>query len=217
MPAQGPPRGNMRGTMMDFPLVLPVLLERAGKLFKNVEILSRGRKGLSIARRIATFHRRACQAGSRHDQTGTATRRPRCIADVESTGSPGGIFWNPCAGGIVHTLNPRLHPHEIAAIANHAEDRFLIVDDRFLPLARANPEGRALRTVIVVRYGPAGLPEGYLNYERAAQSGHRGVPRTQNWTKTKVRPCVSPLAQPEIRKVWFTRIARWCCTRLECA
>jgi len=29
----------MRGTMMDFPLTLMTLLERAGKLFSDVEIL----------------------------------------------------------------------------------------------------------------------------------------------------------------------------------
>jgi len=30
----------MRGTMMDFPLVLPVLLERARKLFPDIELVS---------------------------------------------------------------------------------------------------------------------------------------------------------------------------------
>ena len=33
--------GQMRGTMMDFPLTLPTLLERADKLFARVEIVSR--------------------------------------------------------------------------------------------------------------------------------------------------------------------------------
>ena len=31
----------MRGTMMDFPLTLPVILERSSKLFQRVEIVSR--------------------------------------------------------------------------------------------------------------------------------------------------------------------------------
>ena len=35
---------------------------------------------------------------------------------------------------MLHTLNLRLHPHEIALIANHARDRFLLVDDVLLPL-----------------------------------------------------------------------------------
>jgi len=44
------------------------------------------------------------------------------------------FFGVPCAGGILHTLNLRLHPQEIAAIARHAEDRFLIIDDVLLPV-----------------------------------------------------------------------------------
>ena len=31
----------MRGTMMDFPLTLPTILERSGKIFPRVEIVSR--------------------------------------------------------------------------------------------------------------------------------------------------------------------------------
>ena len=44
------------------------------------------------------------------------------------------FFGVPCAGGILHTLNLRLHPHEIASIAKHAEDRFLLIDDVLLPV-----------------------------------------------------------------------------------
>ena len=43
-------------------------------------------------------------------------------------------FGIPAAGGVMHTLNLRLHPDELAYIANHARDRFLIVDDVLLPV-----------------------------------------------------------------------------------
>ena len=43
-------------------------------------------------------------------------------------------FGIPIAGGVLHPLNLRLAPSEIAYIANHAQDRFLIVDDVLLPL-----------------------------------------------------------------------------------
>ena len=35
----------------------------------------------------------------------------------------------PAMGAVLHTLNLRLHPDEITFIAQHAGDRFLIVDD----------------------------------------------------------------------------------------
>ena len=34
-------------------------------------------------------------------------------------------------GGILHTINPRLFPDQLAYIANHAEDRVLIYDKAF--------------------------------------------------------------------------------------
>ena len=41
------------------------------------------------------------------------------------------------SGRVLHTLNPRLHPEQIAWIANHAEDQVLCFDMNFLPLVQA--------------------------------------------------------------------------------
>jgi 3-(methylthio)propionyl---CoA ligase len=41
------------------------------------------------------------------------------------------------SGRVLHTINPRLHPEQIAWIANHAEDRVLCFDMSFLPLVQA--------------------------------------------------------------------------------
>jgi 3-(methylthio)propionyl---CoA ligase len=40
-------------------------------------------------------------------------------------------------GRVLHTINPRLHPDQIAWIANHAEDQILCFDMSFLPLVQA--------------------------------------------------------------------------------
>ena len=40
-------------------------------------------------------------------------------------------------GRVLHTINPRLHPDQIAWIANHAEDQVLCFDLSFLPLVQA--------------------------------------------------------------------------------
>src|SRR6266436_2725585 len=54
----------MRGTMMDFPLTLPTLLERADKLFSRVEILS-SRPDRSLNRTCyGNFYRRARRLAS---------------------------------------------------------------------------------------------------------------------------------------------------------
>jgi acyl-CoA synthetase (AMP-forming)/AMP-acid ligase II len=41
------------------------------------------------------------------------------------------------SGRVLHTINPRLHPDQIAWIANHAEDQVLCFDATFLPLVQA--------------------------------------------------------------------------------
>ena len=40
-------------------------------------------------------------------------------------------------GRVLHTLNPRLHPDQIAWIANHARDQVLFFDMTFLPIVKA--------------------------------------------------------------------------------
>jgi 3-(methylthio)propionyl---CoA ligase len=41
------------------------------------------------------------------------------------------------SGRVLHTMNPRLHPDQIAWIANHAQDQVLCFDMSFLPLVQA--------------------------------------------------------------------------------
>src|SRR3954468_7673099 len=122
----------MLGTMMDYPLTLTSLLERAGKLFPKVGIVSRLPEGGTHRYTYADFHARALAlcAGLRR----AGLQRGERVAT---------LMWNrsqhlecyfgiPAAGGVVHTLNLRLHPDELAFIANHAGDRFLIVDEPLL-------------------------------------------------------------------------------------
>ena len=71
-------------------------------------------------------------------------------------------FGVPVSGGVLHTLNLRLHPDEITFIVNHAEDRFLIVDDVLLPVYEKFRDRVKFERVIVVPFGggydPGGLP-----------------------------------------------------------
>src|SRR2546429_902438 len=65
----------------------------------------------------------------------------------------------------IYPLNLRLHPHEIAAIAKHAGDRFLLVDDVLYPIYEQFREDASFERVIVVPYGFNTVAEGFLNYE----------------------------------------------------
>src|SRR5919199_1472139 len=118
----------VESTMMDFPLTLAHVLDRAGRLFGNSEIVSRMPDKSLHRYTYRDFHRRAVALAGALQRLGL--RKGDRIAT---------LMWNhhvhletyfavPCAGAVVHTLNLRLHPDDIAYIANHARDRFLIVD-----------------------------------------------------------------------------------------
>jgi fatty-acyl-CoA synthase len=156
----------MRGTMMDFPLTLPTILERAGKIFPRVEIVSR-RPDKSIVRTCyGEFYRRARRLASALTALGMKPGDRVASMMWNHSGHLEAFFGVPCAGGILHTLNLRLHPDEIATIANHARDRFLIIDDVLLPVYEKFRDAAPFEKVIVVPYGCGSVPDGFLNYEK---------------------------------------------------
>jgi fatty-acyl-CoA synthase len=160
----------MQGTMMQFPLTLASLLERAGKLFPTVEIVS-SRPDNSIHRYIyRDMYRRAralaaaLQALGLHRGDRVATLMWNHYVHLEA------YFGVPCVGGVLHTLNLRLHPDELAHIINNAEDRWLIVDDVLLPLYEKVRDKVRLQRVFVVPFSGHDVPPRYENYESLLNS-----------------------------------------------
>src|SRR5207248_5164587 len=127
-------RRPMKGTMMQFPLTLVSLLERAGKLFSKVEIVSQRPDHSTHRYTYGDLYRRARSLAAILQDSGlqpgdrVATLMWNHYAHLEA------YFGAPVVGGVLHTLNLRLHPDELAYIANDAEDRFLIMDDVLLSL-----------------------------------------------------------------------------------
>jgi len=152
--------------MMDFPLTLPALLERAGKLFANVEIVSRRPDRSVVRTNYGTFYKRARRLADALTKLGL--KRGDRVASMmwNHSGHLEAFFGVPSAGGILHPLNLRLHPHEIAGIAQHARDRFLLVDDVLLPVLRNFLPEAPFEKVIVAPYGCGeAVPDDCLNLE----------------------------------------------------
>src|SRR6202158_2139913 len=150
----------MRGLMMDFQLTVPALLERAGNIFGNVEIVTR-RPDRRLARSTwGDLYRRSRRLANA--LTGLGLRRGGPLATLlwNHTAHMEAYFGVPIAGGVLHTLNLRLHPDEIAFIANHAGDRFLIVDDVLLPVYEKFRDRVKFERVIVVPFGGGARPGG---------------------------------------------------------
>src|SRR6266852_7157055 len=124
----------IRSTMQRVPLSLNQLLERAGKLYPNSQIVSRLPNKSLRRDSFADFYARSRRLAAALLALGlnkgdrVATLSWNHYAHLEC------YFGIPAAGGVMHTLNLRLSPADIGAIAADAGDRFLIVDDILLPL-----------------------------------------------------------------------------------
>ena len=140
----------MKGQMMDYQLTLPSILKRAETYFGGKEIVTR------LPDR--SFHRYT---------HADACRRSRALAvALEGLGMERGdrvatLCWNhhqhheaylgiPCGGFVLHTLNLRLHPSDLAYIATHAGDRAVIVDRSLKPLLDQFVGETKIEHVIVV-------------------------------------------------------------------
>ena len=126
----------MRSTMMTVPLSINGFLDRAGTLFKDIELLSRLPDKSLKRQTYGQWYRRTRALASALQRLGlkkgdrVATLAWNHHAHLEA------YFGIPAAGGVMHTLNLRLAPEEIGWIAADAQDRILIVDDILLPLYR---------------------------------------------------------------------------------
>ena len=156
----------MRSTMMDVPLSLNHLLDRAGELFERNEIVSRLPDKTLRRHSYGEYHRRtrklaaALQALGLKKGDRVATLCWNHHAHLEC------YFGIPAAGGVMHTLNLRLSPDEIGWIAHDAKDRFLVVDDVLLPLYRQFADKHAFDRVIVFPFSGAKVDPGFLDYEQ---------------------------------------------------
>ena len=142
------------------------MLFRSGKLFARTEIVSH-RQGHSIHRyTYGDFYRRARRLAAVLQESGLQP------GDRVAT-----LMWNhhmhleayfgiPAAGGVLHALDPRMHPGDLLYIMTHAADRFLIVDDVLLPVFEQIRDRVNLERVIVTRFSGEPLPDCLDDYEK---------------------------------------------------
>ena len=155
----------IRSTMMPVHLSLNHLLDRAGHLFSGNEIVSRLPDKSLRRHSYGAFYARTRKLGQALLDLGlqpgdrVATLSWNHHAHLEC------YFGIPAAGGVMHTLNLRLAPYEIAWIANDAKDRFLVVDDVLLPLLAQFQGQCGFEKIIVFPFSGAAVAAPFLDYE----------------------------------------------------
>lgn len=118
--------------MMDTPLTLTQMLERAERYFPKKEIISRTSSGI--------FRYTYKDMGNRTRALASALKK----LGVKKGDRVGTFAWNhhrhleayfaiPSIGAVLHTINIRLPGEHLAYVINHAEDKILFVDAELLP------------------------------------------------------------------------------------
>ncbi len=127
----------LMGQMMQMPLLISSLITHAEHHAADTEIVSRRVEGDLHRYTWSAVAARSRQVAGALDRLGLG------FSDRVAT-----LAWNGYrhlelyfgitgSGRVVHTINPRLAPDQIAWIANHAEDQVLFFDMTFLPIVKA--------------------------------------------------------------------------------
>ncbi|WP_229518807.1 3-(methylthio)propionyl-CoA ligase [Massilia rhizosphaerae] len=127
----------LMGGMMDQPLLISSILRFAARHYGGSEIVSRRVEG-----DVHRYTVRDCAARARRLANVLGAQG---VAMGERVGT---LAWNGYrhlelyyavsgSGAVLHTINPRLHPDQIAYIVDHAQDQLLFFDLTFLPLVEA--------------------------------------------------------------------------------
>ncbi|HEX8061504.1 MAG TPA: AMP-binding protein, partial [Cyclobacteriaceae bacterium] len=165
----------MRGLMMDFQLTLPTILRRAETLFGDREVVSHMPD--------RTIHRYTYRDFVRRSKKLSVALRALGVREGDRVAT---LCWNhhqhleayfaiPCMGAVVHTLNLRLSPEDLAYIVNHAEDKVVIVDQVLLPLFEKFKSSVNISKVVVIQQSEDPVPEEYSDYEEVLEDGDEGL------------------------------------------
>ena len=127
----------MLGQMQQQPLLISSLINFAERHHGDGEVVSRRVEGDIHKYTWADVARRSRQVANALD--GMKLAMGERVATLAWNGYRHLelYFGVSGSGRVLHTINPRLHPDQIAWIANHAEDQVLCFDMTFLPLIQA--------------------------------------------------------------------------------
>jgi fatty-acyl-CoA synthase len=127
--------GMTLSTMQDLPLSITQIFQHGRTVHGDAEILTYD--GPDLPLRSASF----AEVGDRVDKLAAALQR----LGVGEGDRVATFMWNnqrhmeaylaiPCMGAVLHTLNIRLFPEQLAYVINHAEDKVIIIDVSLVPL-----------------------------------------------------------------------------------
>jgi fatty-acyl-CoA synthase len=141
----------MQGLMMDQPLLISGLIRHAARHHADGEIVSKNVDGSLHRYGYAAAHARTQRLANALQRLGVQPGER--VATLAWNGFRHFEIYYAVAGSgaVIHTINPRLFPDQIAYIANHAEDKLLFYDTTFAPLIeKLRPQLKSVRQFIAL-------------------------------------------------------------------
>ena len=146
------------GKMQDWRLTVNKVIEHAKINYPRQRVITRTVEGPIVEKTYSEIYDRSKQVSNA--LKGDGIKKEDRVAT---------LAWNGCRhmetwfgamgiGAVLHTINPRLHPDQIAWIANDAEDKVLFVDLTFLPLIEAVKDKFETVERFVIYCDPENMP-----------------------------------------------------------
>jgi fatty-acyl-CoA synthase len=181
---------RMRSTMQDYPLTVRSILDHGTTVHGDSTVVTATADG--------TRERTYAEMRPRIAQLAHGLRELGITGDQRV----GTFMWNnaehletylavPSMGAVLHTLNLRLFPEQLVYVANHAEDKVVVVDDSLIPLLAPQLGQMTTVTHVVVN-----APLGPVDVEPLRASGKEvllyedllaGRPDTFEWPEVDER------------------------------
>jgi fatty-acyl-CoA synthase len=165
--------------MMDLPLNSWMLFEHAPLHAPHAELVSRDPSGHIERWTYAEFGRRAQQLMHALDRLGL--ERGDVVASLawNSGRHLEAYFGVPCSGRVLHTLNARLSPEDLAFIMEDAEDKAVLVDPDLLSLLEKSADHHALpeHVIVLSDHVPETSIPGVMAYEDLIADEAEAYPR----------------------------------------
>jgi fatty-acyl-CoA synthase len=154
-------------TMQDAPLLVSGILRHGQQVYGDSQVITIiGPAGEFLEASFTEVAGRAERLASALDRLG--------VGDGDRVGT---FLWNnqthleaylgvPAMGAVLHTLNLRLSPEQLAFVINHAEDKVIIVDDSLVPLlTRVRDQLTTVKYIVVAGDGDASALGETLSYQ----------------------------------------------------
>lgn len=152
----------MLGIMQDWPLTVNKILEHAKRINPTREIITRRVEGHIVRTTYANLFDQSKQVSNALIDSGIQLGDRVATLGWNSERHMASWYGAMGIGAVLHTINPRLHPEQVAWIANHAEDKVLIFDKTFLPIVEAIKDHLQTVKTFVIYADADTMPENSL-------------------------------------------------------